>query len=155
MFNLFFKERIGNERGFTLIELMIVVVIIGVLAAVAVPTFMGQAEKSKESAVKTDLQSMKSAIDVYAATYGIYPHTDVSRVYEALDMGQMDWAAVKDPWGYSYKYGSSSGQDYLLGSKGKDSWGSNDYYVTHNKSVQEGNGPSSPSLTIKSGGKEW
>ena len=55
----------NNKKGFTLIELMIVVAIIGILAAIAIPKFADLINKSKEGATKGSLSSVRSAIQVY------------------------------------------------------------------------------------------
>lgn len=57
--------RSNDERGFTLIELMIVMAIIGILAAIAVPAFTAQVQHAREAVLKTDLQTMRQAIDSY------------------------------------------------------------------------------------------
>ena len=65
-----------KAKGFTLIELMIVVAIIGILAAIAIPKFAQMLEKSKEGATKGNLGSMKSAASIYYGdTQGIWPTT--------------------------------------------------------------------------------
>jgi general secretion pathway protein G len=54
-----------GESGFTLIELMIVMAIIGILSAIAIPSFVRSVQKAKEAALKEDLHTMRSAIDNY------------------------------------------------------------------------------------------
>jgi type IV pilus assembly protein PilA len=63
-----------TQKGFTLIELMIVVAIIGILAAIALPKFADMLEKSREGATRGNLNSMQSAMNIYNADQqGIYP----------------------------------------------------------------------------------
>jgi len=65
-----------NDEGFTLVELMIVVAIIGILAAVAIPKFAQMLEKSREGATKGNLGALKSATsNYYADQQGVYPAT--------------------------------------------------------------------------------
>ncbi len=65
-----------KKNGFTLIELMIVVAIIGILAAIAIPRFAQMLEKSREGSTKGNLSSLKSAASVYYAdVQGIWPTT--------------------------------------------------------------------------------
>src|ERR1044071_9763427 len=66
-------------KGFTLIELMIVVAIIGMLAAIAIPKFADLVTKSKESAVKGSLGSLRSAVSIYYSdTEGVFPSTSAN-----------------------------------------------------------------------------
>ena len=66
-----------KSKGFTLIELMIVVAIIGILAAIAIPKFSELIKKSKEGATKGSLASIRSAVAIYyGENEGIYPSTN-------------------------------------------------------------------------------
>jgi len=58
-----------HEKGFTLIELMVVIVIIAILAAVALPNFMGATEKARESAVRSAMKTLQTAIEMYATDH--------------------------------------------------------------------------------------
>lgn len=63
-----------RERGFTLIELMVVIVIIAILAAVALPNFMGATERARESAVRSAVKTIQTALEMYATdNQGYYP----------------------------------------------------------------------------------
>jgi general secretion pathway protein G len=62
-----------NERGFTLVELMIVVTIAGILVTLAEPSFQGSVVKAKEAALKQNLFTMREVIDQYKADRGAYP----------------------------------------------------------------------------------
>jgi len=67
-------RKMRRERGFTLIELMVVIVIIAILAAVALPNFMGATERARESAVRSAVKTIQTALEMYATdNQGYYP----------------------------------------------------------------------------------
>lgn len=76
------KRRI--HRGFTLIELMIVVAIIGILAAVAVPNFIDATDEAKAARIQADLSTIGSAVELYYVKHGSYP-TALSELVTASD----------------------------------------------------------------------
>ena len=66
------KLRGSNEKGFTLIELMIVIAIIGILAAIAIPNFVSYRQRSYNSAAQSDLKNMMTAQEAYFVDYMKY-----------------------------------------------------------------------------------
>lgn len=62
-----------SEKGFTLVELMIVVLILGALAAIAIPRIMGGAQTARENACATNIDLMNSQIELYNANKGTWP----------------------------------------------------------------------------------
>ena len=67
MMKAIWKRRASDERGFTLVEMLVVIAILGILAAVAVFALGGTSSTSKEAACKTDRQTVQAAADAYAA----------------------------------------------------------------------------------------
>lgn len=123
----------SHQQGFTLIELMVVIVILGILAGVVVPKIMDNPDKARVAKAKHDITALASALDVYRLDNYFYPTTDQG--LEALvsqpsgNPAPANWKAGgyikklnKDPWGNDYMY-LSPGQHgeldiYSLGADG-------------------------------------
>ena len=114
------------HRGFTLIEIMLVVIIIGVLVAMVAPRLVGRSEQARIAAAKADINaSLATAMDLYEVDVGHYPN-ELSELRK--DPGVTGWKGPylkrdpKDPWGRDYEYSSQATdeKDYTLCSKGLD-----------------------------------
>lgn len=102
----------GQPRGFTLIELMVVVVILSILAAVVVPRVMDRPEQARISAAKNNIRALRGALDMYKLDNQSYPSTDqgldalVSRPEFSPPPGWNQYLerVPRDPWGSEYLY---------------------------------------------------
>lgn len=83
-----------RQQGFTIIELAIVTVIVGLLAGLAVPTYLGYLDKARITRCIAEIRYISRAIDSYKTAYDIYPNT-------LADAGAGD---IVDPWGNPYEY---------------------------------------------------
>ena len=120
-------------HGFTLIEIMVVVVIIGLLAAFILPNVFGNVIKAQKAKVKGDIQAIETALTMYKLDNYKYPSTDLGLAalsQRPNDPTVRNWREggyikriTKDPWGnpYQYIYPGLHGQDYDLYSFGADS----------------------------------
>ncbi|MEA3432799.1 MAG: prepilin-type N-terminal cleavage/methylation domain-containing protein [candidate division WOR-3 bacterium] len=73
-----------NQKGFTLIELMVVVVIIGILAAIAIPRFIGAQRRARVGAAIADVTQVREALGLYEVDHGSYPASDSATTYATL-----------------------------------------------------------------------
>lgn len=105
----------AQQRGFTLIEIMVVVVIMGILAALVVPKLMGRADDARIAAAKQDISTTMQALKLYKLDNQRYPTTEqglqalISK--PASGPAANGWKAggyldklPKDPWGNAYQY---------------------------------------------------
>jgi general secretion pathway protein G len=128
-------QRRRSEAGFTLIELMAVIVIIGILAAIVAPRFMGGVETAKITGAKAQIRNFEGALKMFKLKHGFYPSTSQGleallsapssgRVPENYPAGGYLQGGIipDDPWGTPYIYESpgSQGYDYEIVSLGAD-----------------------------------
>ncbi len=108
------QEKERREAGFTLIELMIVLFILGLLAALVAPRLMGRVGKAKIKTAQTQIQMLSTALDLYHLDIGRYP-TEEEGLKSLFSKPEsvtgwsgpyLDKAVPKDPWGRDYVYKS-------------------------------------------------
>ena len=128
------RQNKKREQGFTLIELMVVIVILGVLAGLIIPRVMGRPDEARQAKAKIQMESMETALKLYKLDNGNYPTTEqgLKALVEAPTVGTLprNWRAggylekgkvPKDPWGNDFVYISpGTHSDFDLICMGKD-----------------------------------
>jgi general secretion pathway protein G len=131
------KCRRNCQRGFTLLELLVVMVIIGLLSAFVGPRLFGQIGKSETKIAKAQIESLVKALDQYRLDAGHCPATDQGLPALMANPGEAHWAGPylakalpQDPWARDYLYRSpgehsdcdvwSYGRDGTPGGEGED-----------------------------------
>src|SRR5882762_11818012 len=121
-----------RTRGFTLIEIMVVVIIIGLLAAIIVPSLMGNVDKANVAKAKQDIRALEAALSMYYLDNSKYPTSEqglTALVQQPTDPTIRHWRPggyleriSKDPWGspYQYVFPGTHGKQYDLFTLGAD-----------------------------------
>lgn len=144
-----------REKGFTLIEIMLVVIIIGVLAAMIIPNFAGRGEQAKRSAARADIEAnLSTGLDLYEMDMGSYPPGQeglralLERPTSVVNTDQWRGPYLKkkriplDPWGRPYVYvfpGVHDKDSYDLFSYGSDGVESQDDITNWAGTIQGAN----------------
>ena len=128
--NQFKVMRNSHSRGFTLLELLVVMVIIGLLVGYVGPKYFAQVGKSEVKVAKAQIESLTKALDMYRLDTGHYPAADVGlQALVVKPSSEIRWAGPYlskglplDPWGtaYQYRIPGAAGDEYDLITFGKD-----------------------------------
>ena len=107
----------AHERGFTLIELMVVIVILGILAGLIIPRIMGRPDEARQTKARIQIEGIETALKLYRLDNGFYPTTEqgLRALVEAPGIPPVprNWReggylekgkVIKDPWGNDFVY---------------------------------------------------
>ena len=120
-------QRVRDDGGFTLIEIMVVVFILGLLVTLVAPKIIGRTDEARRTKALADIKGIEEALHLFKLDNGFYPTTDqgiqalVTRPSNARNYnpdGYLDKLPI-DPWGNPYVY-FSDGQDFIIKSYGAD-----------------------------------
>ena len=135
------SHRVGSQSGFTLIEILVVVVILGILAGIVVPRLLGEPEKARRTKAQVQIRSFEEALAGFKLDNGFFPSTDqgLQGLVDKPQIGKIPTnfrakgyikKVPADPWGNPYIYLSpglhddydiiSYGQDGVAGGDGDD-----------------------------------
>lgn len=108
------NKKVKGQKGFTLLEVMVVVVILGILASFVVPNLLGNKEKADQQKAITDIVALENALDMYKLDNSVYPSTDqgldalVTKPSSPEPRNYRDGGYIKrlpaDAWGNDYQY---------------------------------------------------
>lgn len=122
--------RAGSDGGYTLTEMLVVIGIIGLIAAVLTPALIGQLGRARAKAAQLQLETVSAEVEMFQADVGRYP-TQAEGLGALITepIGAEGWTgpymrdakALKDPWGRSFRYSvGADGLGYLITSLGAD-----------------------------------
>ena len=125
------RKRVARRAAFTLVELMVVAIILGVLAALIVPQFLGKVGTARLAVAKSKIAVIESAIGLFATDYDRFPDNLDEMIVRPDDIDEELWTPpalkakdLKDPWGVQFLYrypGEHSTFDlYTLGKDGQE-----------------------------------
>ena len=117
---MYFKRFFKESAGFTLTELLVVIVIIGIIAAIAIPNLLNAIDRGKQKRTMADLRSLGTAVESYSIDNSYYP---VAANFAALETSvepiYIRTAPEEDGWGHTFTVSCATGE-YTLCSGGKD-----------------------------------
>ncbi|MFA5115757.1 MAG: type II secretion system major pseudopilin GspG [Candidatus Omnitrophota bacterium] len=132
-----------RRSGFTFVEILLVVVIIGILASMVLPRFVGRSEQARQQVALSDINSsIATALDMYELDNGVYPDKLGDLLEKPGELKSWSGPYLKkkpvDPWGREYIYKPSADKkDYELITYGRDGVSGGDDDVTSKQGATE------------------
>ncbi len=112
-----YRNLYRKEKGFTLVELMVVIIILAVLTGIAIPSYMALRNRARTAAAQSEMKNIATALEIYQSDLEAYPLT--AAYPAALQPDYMATVPVNDPWAVAYVY-ASDGTTYTLTCYGPD-----------------------------------
>jgi general secretion pathway protein G len=131
------KTQRRRNRGMTLIEIMVVITILGLIAAAVGVAVMPQLAKARQDRASLDIKNIQQALDLYKTRKGKYPDTGTG--LRALVEAQALKDMPKDPWGNDYVYLNEGGKPVITsyGADGQNGGGDEDADISSNASTKQ------------------
>lgn len=133
-------RQLGRDEGLTLVELLVVLAIVGMIAAIATPQVIGYLDRAKVGTAKSQIQHLTTALDLFKLDTGRYPSAEegLTALVTAPDSTR-NWAGpylkvkgtLNDPWGnpYQYRYPGQHGEFDLFSAGPKGAAGGSDEII--------------------------
>jgi len=102
-----YRNLYRKKKGFTLVELMVVIIILAVLTAIAVPSYMALRNKARTAAAQSEMRNIATALELYNADKDTYPAVTTWNT-DLQTGGYMNPVPTKDPWGVAGGYAYTS-----------------------------------------------
>jgi type II secretion system protein G len=127
--NMIKLNKLQKKKGFTLVELLVVVAILAILSVALLPSVLGYSDKARDTRAAKDIRNFTTVVEAFAAANGNYPEASLDinnpdSIASVMQSKGINWTGsddgVKDPWGNPYYYDLTDNDYYTISSPGKN-----------------------------------